>query len=82
MVPELQQPPAGKGFAYVFNAAVADEETTVRFAENTPRSYTQSHPRWQNGNRGGIEVPSAALEKVPAKVAQPHRLLEDRHPRL
>ena len=62
VVPELQQPPAGKGFAYVFNAAVADEETTVRFAENTPRSYTQSILDGKR-NRGGIEVPVLPLKK-------------------
>ena len=62
VVPELQQPPAGKGFAYVFNAAIADEETTVRFPENAPRSYTQSILDGKR-NRGGIEVPVLPLKK-------------------
>ena len=62
VLPELQQPPAGSGFAYVFNAAIADEETTIRFPENAARSYTQSILDGKR-NGAGIEVPVLPLRK-------------------
>ncbi|CAE7439483.1 unnamed protein product [Symbiodinium natans] len=61
VVPDLPQPTAGTGFAYIINAAVSDEEMTVKFAESTGRTYIESI---YSGRKDGISVPVLPLHKL------------------
>ena len=61
VLPELPKPAGNTGLAYVINAAVWDEETTVMFPESLIRSHVESVT---TGRKEGRPVPVLPLHKL------------------